>query len=180
MPKSQKPDGAVAGSTKRLASRFYQLKTGHARTVQYLHWAKVRPEAQCWWCKCPSQTRDHLFKVCPEWKTQQKTLWAEVLKETKRRKSRWTVRDLMADERCGQAVLDFLSSTDVGRLVPTLKKEDDAGSEVSEWELRERQERQEEGEGEAEALGAGDGVSDGEGLPLFHPTPPFMASAGEE
>jgi len=24
-------------STKRLASRYYQLKTGHARTGQYLH-----------------------------------------------------------------------------------------------------------------------------------------------
>jgi len=52
------------------SSRYYQLKTGHARTGQYLHWAKVRPDAQCWWCKCPSQTRDHLFKVCPEWKMQ--------------------------------------------------------------------------------------------------------------
>jgi len=29
MPKCQKPDGAVAGSTKRLASRFYQIKMGH-------------------------------------------------------------------------------------------------------------------------------------------------------
>ena len=173
-------DSAMADSTKRLASRFYQLKTGHARTGQHLHWAKARPDAQCWWRKCPSQTRDHLFKVCPEWKTQQKTLWAEVLKETKRRKSGWTVRDLMADERCGQAVLDFLPSTDVGRLVPPLKEGDDAGSEVSEWELRERQERQEEGEGEAETLGAGGDMSDGEELPLFHPTPPFMASAGEE
>jgi len=91
MPESQKPDGAVADNTKRLASRYYQLKTGHARTGQYLHWAKVRPDAQCWWCKCPSQTRDHLFKVCPKWKMQQKILWAEVqkilwaevLKETK-------------------------------------------------------------------------------------------------
>jgi len=67
MAKSQKPDSVVADSTKRLASRFYQLKTGHARIGQYLHWAKVRPDAQCWWCKCPSQTRDHLFKVRPEW-----------------------------------------------------------------------------------------------------------------
>ena len=136
--------------------------------------------AQCWWCKCPSQTRDHLFKVCPESKTQQKTLWAEVLKETKRRKSGWTVRDLMADERCGQAVLDFLSTTDVGRLVPPRKKEDDAVSEVSEWELRERRERQEEWEGEAERPGAGDEMSEGEELPLFLPTTPFMAAAGEE
>ena len=118
--------------------------------------------------------------MCPEWKTQQKTLWAKVLKETKRRKSGWAVRDLMADERCGQAVLNFLSSTDVGRLVPPRKKEDDAASEVSEWELRERRERQEEWEGEAERPGAGDEMSEGEELPLFLPTPPFMAAAGEE
>jgi len=29
MPSRQKTDGAVAGSSKRLASMFYQLKTGH-------------------------------------------------------------------------------------------------------------------------------------------------------
>jgi len=78
MPKSQRPDGTVAGSSKRLASRYYQLKTGHARTGHYLHWAKFCPTAQCWWCQCPTQTRDHLFKVCPEWKMEQKILWAEV------------------------------------------------------------------------------------------------------
>ena len=66
---------------------------------------------------------------------QQKILWAEVLKETKRWKSRWTIRDLLANRRCRQAVLDFLSCTDVGRLVPLLEEEGDAGSEVSEWEL---------------------------------------------
>jgi len=176
LPKSQRPDGTVAGSTKRLASRFYQIKTGHCRTGQYLHWTKNRPTPQCWWCRCPAQTRDHLFKVCPEWKTQQKSLWAEVKKETERWKSRWTVRDLMADERCVQAVLDFLSSTDVGRLVPPLGEVADAASEVSEWELRERRER-EEGR-EAEALCAVDGSDAGEELPLFLPTPPFMASAG--
>ena len=52
-------------------------------------------------------------------------------------------------------------------------KEEDAGSEVSEWELRERQEREEERRAEAEVLGAGE-------EPLFLPTQPFMASAGEE
>jgi len=68
MPDSHKPDDTVAESTERLASRCYQLKTGHARTGQYLHWAKARPTAQRWWCQCPSQTRDRLFKVCPKWK----------------------------------------------------------------------------------------------------------------
>jgi len=60
-------------------------------------------------------TRDHLCKVCPEWKLQQKVLWAEVQKQTGRWKSRWKIRDLLADKRCGKAPLDFLTATDVGR-----------------------------------------------------------------
>jgi len=95
--------------------------------VTYFRWAKVRPDALCWWCKCPSQTRDHLFKVCPEWKVQQKVLWVEVQKETGRWKSRWKIRDLLADKRCRKAVLDFLTATDVGRLVPPVE-EDGAGA----------------------------------------------------
>jgi len=78
---------------------------------------------------------------------QQKILWAEVQKETKRWKSRWTVRDLLVHGRCGQAVLDFLSSTDVGRLVPPLE-EGDAGSEAL---------------GAPEASGAGRGAGGGGG-----------------
>jgi len=179
MPKSQKPEGVVASTTKRLASRFYQLKTGHARTGQYLQWAKARPTAECWWCGHHAQTREHLFKVCPEWKGQQKILWAEVSKETGRWKSRWKVRDLLADGRCAQAVLDFLSSTDVGRLVPPLEESDDR-SEASEWELREHREREEQQEAEAEELGAAGELGAGEELPLFLPMPSFMASAEEE
>ena len=72
MPGSQKPNGAVANSTKRLAFRFYQLKTGYCLTGQYLDWTKKRPSPQCWWCRYRTQTRDHLFKECPEWKLQQK------------------------------------------------------------------------------------------------------------
>ena len=61
LPKSQRPDGAVAASTKRLASRFYQLKTGHCLTGQYLSWTKKRPTLQCWCCRYANQTREHLF-----------------------------------------------------------------------------------------------------------------------
>jgi len=71
-------------------------------------------------------------------------------------------------------VLDFLSTTDAGRLVPA-PAGGDAQSEASEWELRERQEREEERRREAEELGGGD-----EEQPLFLPTPSLMASAEEE
>src|ERR1700712_1722178 len=59
-------------------------------------------------------------------------------------KSRWKIRDLFADPRCSQAILDFLATTQVGRRVPKPEEEDDAQSEASEWELREREERDEE------------------------------------
>ena len=179
MPSSQRPDGTIAGSAKRLAARFYQLKTGHARIGEYLHWAKVRPNPQCWWCQSPKQSRDHLFKVCPKWRTQQTTMWQEVKKETGKWNSRWKIQDLLADQRCSQAVLDFLSSMDVGRTVPPVEV-DDAESEASEWELRERMEREEENRAEAEVLGAEDETGAGEEPPQFLPTPAFMASAGEE
>jgi hypothetical protein len=173
MPSRQRPDQTVAGSTKRLASRFYQLKTGHYLSGRHLNWTKKRPTARCWWCSYRIQTREHDLKVCLSWKEQQKTLWAEVRKETGKWKSRWKVRDLLADERCSRAVLDFLSTTDVGRLVPA-PAEEDTQSEVSEWDLRERREREEERRAEAEGLGAE--VEE----PLFLPTPAFMASAEEE
>jgi len=52
---------------------------------------------------------------------------------------------------CSQVVLDFLSTTGVGKL---FLAEEDAGSEVSEWELCERREREYERRVEAEELGA--------------------------
>jgi len=84
-----------------------------------------------------------------------------VKKETGRWKDRWKVRDLLADGRCSRAVLDFLSTTDVGRRVPGVEK-DDAVSAVSELEVREWMEEQGAGAGE---------LGDGGEPPLFLPTP---------
>ena len=144
----------------------------------------VPPLPQCWWYRYQIQTREHLFKVCLEWKAQQKILWAEVLKGTGKWKSRWKTRDFLADGRCSQAVLDFplLRIWEGGcrlrrtrgvrrRNGGTWQPEEDSGREVSEWE---RREREEERRAEVEELGAG-----GE-LPLFRLTPSFLASDEEE
>ena len=103
----------------------------------------------------------------------------EVRKETGRLKSRWKIRDLLADETCSQAMLDFLAATDVGRLVLAVE-EGGEGSDVSEWELRERWEREEERKADAAVWSAEDELGIGEGLPLFLPTPSFMVSADQE
>ena len=69
----------------------------------------------------PEPTRDHLFKHCPEWKNQQKVLWNTVLTETRklpgptRERHKTSIAELLADQRCSQAALDFLETTDVGR-----------------------------------------------------------------
>jgi len=92
-----------------------------------------------------------------------------VQKESGNRKSQCRIQDLLADGRCNQAVLDLLSTTGVGRLVPD---EEDAGSEVSKWKLREHRERE-----ERSWVSRGSWLLEG---PLFIPTPSFMASAEEE
>jgi len=156
-----KPDPTVAKANKRLASRFYQMKTGHCLTGQYLAWTTRRPDATCWWCQYSIQTREHLFKNCPQWRCQQKTLWTTVFKETKklpgptRNRDRTKIAELLADERCSQAVLQFLATTDVGRTSgpPVAEDEEDAASEASEWEAREQEEQAWERKEEEERLG---------------------------
>jgi len=106
-------------------------------------------------------------------------LWEEVYKETGRGRWRWKAHELFAESGCSRAVLDFLSSTDVGKIVPAVET-DAEGSEASEWELRERREREEEMETEAQVLGAEEEGDAGDEQQLFLPTPPFMVSAGEE
>ena len=158
MPKSQKPDGAVAGSTKRL---LYQVKTGHCLSGKYLHWTKNRATPQCWWCRYPNQTREHL-KVCPEWKAQQKILWAEVKEETRE------VEGQVEDPGPAGGREVQLGSAGIpnfygwGRPVPA--EGEDTVSEMLGAKLREREEVQGGGGGEQ---------------PLF-PTPDFMASADED
>jgi len=129
MPEKLRQQAVVARGPKRLAEQFRQFRTGHCRTGQYLEWTKNSDTAACGWCQYKTQTREHLLKHCRKWKMQQKTLWAEVRKATGRGKDRFTVRDLLADQRCTRAVLDFLRTTKVGsrvgpRAVPPKPGED--------------------------------------------------------
>jgi len=75
-------DPTPAKTSKAVTSRFYQLRTG-----PYLKKFGKRASDTCWWCdRGVKQSREHLFKSCKEWKSQQAILWAEVRRETKKRK----------------------------------------------------------------------------------------------
>ena len=131
---------------KHLASRFFQLASGHAMIAPFLKDKfKWTDSDTCWWCSRGRQTREHLFKECSAWKEEIKKLWKEV-GEVTAEKSNWRKRSrykgtkgfgiaigrggewrglepgntsigtLLADERCIPAVLSFLSNTKCGKV----------------------------------------------------------------
>jgi len=57
---------------KAVASRYYQLLTGHALIAPILKDKLKKTDSdQFWWCETVKrQTRDHLFKECGRWKTE--------------------------------------------------------------------------------------------------------------
>lgn len=59
----------------------------------------------------------------------------EVKTETGRGRVRFKVWDHFADGRFSQAILDFFSTTDAGKLAPS-PAEEDGQNKTSEWEFR--------------------------------------------
>jgi len=119
-----RPDPAEA--SKAVASRFYQLRIGHALVGPYLKKIGKHASDTCWWCDHGvKQSREHLYKCCKKWKSQQAILWAEVRKKIKKRKGQVQISELFVEGKCSQAVLDFLRSTGVGRTVPRGDGEDE-------------------------------------------------------
>ena len=135
---------ALGKVRKSLASRFFQLASGHAMTAPFLRdkfgWVE---SDQCWWCRSGRQSREHLFKECRTWKDEIRELWKKVgeasstdgtseqseerkrgrkrrkgfgffSREGKVRPGNCTVGKLLCDPRFTEAVLDFLRDTQVG------------------------------------------------------------------
>ena len=129
---------------KGVASRFFQLLSGHAMIAPFLKekW-KWTDSDRCWWCERGRQSRDHLFKECTTWKKEITELWEEVgrisgkrkdeegkdggpyrskkgfgyhVRQARARPSNTTVRDLLSNSRYTSAVLDFLDKTRVGEV----------------------------------------------------------------
>jgi len=119
-------NSAVMKSRKSIAARFYQLNTGHALLGKYLRRIGKRRDMKCWWCRHKYQTRDHLFKWSKRWKREQKRLWVTgkrgdegyegVAKVKKKLKISLPMSLVFAEEKCTQALFDFLSATDVSRI----------------------------------------------------------------
>jgi hypothetical protein len=49
---------------KRIASRYYQLKTDHAPVEVFLKRIRVQEEESCWWCQAPRESVEYLMLEC--------------------------------------------------------------------------------------------------------------------
>ena len=80
---------ALQRTPKRLASRFFQLASGHAMIAPFLKekFGWVNSDT-CWWCSRGMQTREHLFKECSAWKQEIRKLWKDVEEATGDREAR--------------------------------------------------------------------------------------------
>ena len=125
---------------KGVASRYFQLLSGHAMITPFLKdkWGWTDSDA-CWWCDGGRQSRDHLFKECRRWEKEIRELWDTVgrtsgrrqegngsfksrrgfgfhVRQARARPSNTTVRELLSSDRYTEAALDFLGKTRVGEV----------------------------------------------------------------
>jgi ribonuclease HI len=113
----QRADPVAFSAKKAIASRFYQLRMCKAHTGPHLGTIGEAADDKCWWCGSgASQTREHLFKHCRQWKDQRITMWRAVRQATegKRTARNTSMAQLFGDARCTAAILEFLETTEVG------------------------------------------------------------------
>jgi hypothetical protein len=137
-------DKHVKDARKFVASRYLQLKSGHAITgVHLLRIGKVQ-DARCWWCSSSRQTVEHVLLECRKWRRERATMIRRLntknvaINETPDRRN---VRILFGNNATVD-VLEFIEKTEVGKRL--VVESDEADS----WDI-ERLDRGENEEREA-------------------------------
>ena len=115
-PKGGKMRKALNRTRKEIASRYYQLLSGHAAVAEHLVRVGQATSSECFWCGSGErQTRYHLLVKCRRWTPEIKKMWQRV-----RLESGWggapSVRRLFGDERNVKAILGFLERTKVRKM----------------------------------------------------------------
>lgn len=130
----------LAKASKKYASRFFQLKIGHAAVGVFLARIGAVDTAECWWCGKAEQSVVHLYAECRKWRKERKVLKKELqqvgIRWQCRTENRWLAK-LLANEQAITPLLKYLMTTEVGGRGGEMEKE-------AEWEQRADQ----EGEGD--------------------------------
>jgi hypothetical protein len=123
-----KLDKHVKDAAKSVASRYLQLKLGHAITGAHLARIGKVEDARCWWCSSSRQTVEHLLLECRKWRRERETMIRKLgakditIGETPDRRN---VRILSGDNAVVD-VLEFIERTEVGRRLAVESNEADS------------------------------------------------------
>ena len=108
---------ALNRARKELASRFYQLLSGHAAVADHLKRIGQAKSEDCFWCGTGErQTRFHLFVRCRRWAPEIRKLWDRIRRDGGEGGGAPSIRRLFGDERNVEAILEFLEGTKVGKM----------------------------------------------------------------
>ncbi len=143
-------DPATAKASKVVASRYYQLKAGHAAIGTHLHRIRRRGSATCRGCQAPRESVKHLLFECRQWRRPREVMYGTLRKE---KLAIPTIHEehpegrLLAEPKATPAVLRFLQDTTVGCSSRELAQAIERSRRDDEWGLDALEEADREGEG---------------------------------
>jgi hypothetical protein len=114
--KGWKQDLVIAKAPKKVASRYSQLKVGHAAVGEYLQRIGAQDDAACQWCSAPKETVHHLLCEC-WWREQRMVLCRALAKariQPPARAEDCPEGRLFGDPKAAKPLLGFLATTAVG------------------------------------------------------------------
>jgi hypothetical protein len=111
-----KQDPILAAAPKKLASRVYQLKSGHAAIGPYLQRIGARDSKRCHGRQAPEESVRHLLLECREWRTPRENMAKALRKagvEMPPSAESAPEERLLGGPRATKAALGFLAETTV-------------------------------------------------------------------
>ncbi|OJD27703.1 hypothetical protein ACJ73_00913 [Blastomyces percursus] len=140
-------DPEAAQAPKRVARLYYQFKTGHAPTAEYLHRIGARGSPRCGECSDGHETVAHLLFNCRQWRRQREALF-KALDEAKVIRPGPTEEApearLFADRKATKALLEYIGA------ITAQRSEQQAAEEALRadcWGIEAMEEGDREGEG---------------------------------
>lgn len=133
-------DPTLGNASKKYASRFYQLKVGHAAVGTFLVRIEAIETPECWWCGEAKQFVVHLYTKCRRWRKERRKMIRELHTEGvtwQAQTERKCLAGLLANQRATKTLLRFLQATEIGgregareRELEWEQKNDQAGEDL--------------------------------------------------
>ncbi|ODM18007.1 hypothetical protein SI65_06795 [Aspergillus cristatus] len=143
-------DPAAAMAPKHLASRYFQLRSGHAAIGAHLHRIQARDDATCQGCGISRETTHHLLFECREWQHQRNKLYKDLETNGVMRPNaaeEYPEGRLLGEPKATRALLQFLANTNVALPRAHLQRMAERARRHDEWGLEALEEAVRTGEG---------------------------------